>query len=397
MAAAAPSTSTTATSSTLNDFERQSVITLVHNALLEDLSPARRDITTLATVPPHVQSTAIFIAKDVGVLSGLAVAELIFHTIDPTINVQWYDNIYDGCYIGQKGTPFGRVTGSAHSLLLAERTVLNTMQRMSGIATATRAYVNEMQRVGSRTRVLDTRKTAPGLRIIDKLAVKHGGGVNHRMGLYDMFMMKDNHITASGGVENALQNCYQWLQQQQQQQHSTPSTVIATDAQHTPPIDYSAAQIEIETRTLDEIKEVLRVTQQHPHIPLHRIMLDNMVSVRYKDGNSKNHSIDNVDVDTTRLREAVQYINGRYETEASGNVNLGTIGRIAQANPTFVSVGALTHSVNAFDISLKMLEKDGQLHTAHLNVYDVTKPVNAATSINACMSTTATSDAASVV
>jgi len=344
-------------SSTLSftDTERQSIREIIQRALAEDLSSPPRDISTLATVPSDIQSSAIFIAKDIGILSGLKVAELVFSLIDSTVTIEWFDGIYDGCYISKKGTQFGIVRGAAQSLLTGERTVLNVMQRMSGIATMTYSYAQEIKQVGSSSKILDTRKTAPGLRILDKLAVKHGGGVNHRIGLYDMFMIKDNHITASGSIENALANCYKWIQQQQQS---------------TSQYDYSHVKIEIETRTLDEVKEVLRVAKKYP---IHRIMLDNMVSVVYKDGNNRNYAPSNIQVDISRLQEAVQYINGQYETEASGNVNIGTIGRISEAQPTFISVGALTHSVPAYDISLKIAEKNGSLNTAHLNLYDAVK------------------------
>lgn len=232
-----------------------------------------------------------------------------------------------------KGTRFGTVTGSTRSLLVAERLVLNLMQRMSGIATATATYVRTMN--SPHTRLLDTRKTVPGLRLLDKLAVRHGGGVNHRVGLYDMVLIKDNHIEAAGGIPQAVEAARSYL--------SEKAAAGAADA--------PSMHVEVEARTLDEVRQVLACGVQ-----VQRVLLDNMVRVG-----------DDGAVDTSVLREALQIIRThetgaatssapahRLLTEASGNVNLRTIAEIGTTGVDFVSVGALTHSVIALDISMKI-------------------------------------------
>jgi nicotinate-nucleotide pyrophosphorylase (carboxylating) len=216
-----------------------------------------------------------------------------------------------------------RSSSSTRSLLVAERLVLNLMQRMSGIATATALYVRTMN--SSHTRLLDTRKTAPGLRLLDKAAVRHGGGVNHRLGLDDMVLIKDNHIEAAGGIANAVRAARAFL--------------VGRGAEG------EQVQVEVEARTLDEVREVLELGD---HVD--RILLDNMVKI---DADKK--------VDTTVLQQALELINAaaasssrKLLTEASGNVNLQTIGTIGQTGVDYVSVGALTHSVTALDISMKI-------------------------------------------
>jgi nicotinate-nucleotide pyrophosphorylase (carboxylating) len=218
-----------------------------------------------------------------------------------------------------KGTYFGTVTGSAHSLLRAERLALNLMQRMSGIATLTHAMVRECK--GTSCKVLDTRKTVPGLRDLDKLAVRSGGGTNHRFGLHDMVMIKDNHITAAGGVVPAIEAAKAYLAA------SPARTHIA---------------IEVEARTLEEVKLVVAEGG------IQRILLDNMVKVTRGSDGAVRH------IDTSMLSQALGIVNGAFDTEASGNVMLDTVGAIARTGVTHVSCGALTHSVMALDISLKI-------------------------------------------
>lgn len=269
------------------------------------------DVTTNGTVGHSVQATGRFLAKANGVLSGLQVAERVFAMVDPELRVQWTMN--NGDYVS-KGTYFGTVTGKAHSLIRAERLSLNLMQRMSGVASLTRKMVDAVK--GTHTKILDTRKTVPGLRFLDKLAVSHGGGTNHRIGLHDMVMIKDNHVTASGGVVNAIRAVKKHL------------------AAHP---ERANIPIEVETRTLEEVKLVLQEGG------VERIMLDNMV-VRRADGS----------IDTSMLQQALSMIDGQVDTEASGNVTMDTVAEIARCGVTHISSGALTHSVPALDISLKI-------------------------------------------
>ncbi len=279
---------------------------LIERALAEDVGAG--DVTTLATIPDDQFAEATFLAKEDGVLAGLAVAERVFATLSPKLALSW--TLTDGDTV-TAGTRFGTVEGSARDILVGERLALNLMQRMSGIATATRRMVDA---AGPGTKILDTRKTAPGLRLFDKWAVRLGGGTNHRVGLYDMFLIKDNHIAATGGIRAAIE------------------AARAYRTEHAPEL-----QIEIETRTLDEVDEVLAVGG------VDRVLLDNMV-----------HVGDDGSIDTTMLQEAVSRLAGRFETEASGNVTLTTVPAIAATGVDFISSGALTHSVRALDISLKI-------------------------------------------
>lgn len=292
----------------------------------------REDVTSMSCIPSGSQSKAIFLAKQTGILSGLSAALHIFHRINPQFKVEF--TIEDGTQV-TKGQEFGTVSGSTRDLLLAERLVLNLMQRMSGIATATHAYVEAIQKSispASTCELLDTRKTVPGLRLLDKLAVRHGGGRNHRLGLYDMIMLKDNHIAACGGsIAGAVRAAQQYL--------------ASTAAQR---VGHPPVQIEVETRTLDEVRQALECPG------IHRLMLDNMVKVKRHDMTQQLQSID-----TSMLCDAIQIIQaseyGRtLETEASGNVLLDTVGEIARSGVRFISCGALTHSVAALDISLKI-------------------------------------------
>ena len=283
-----------------------SIDDLIQRALAEDVGEG--DVTTLATIPAERQAAATFLAKEDGILAGLAVAERVFAMLDADLRVQW--DAADGDAV-TTGTKFGTVDGAARSILVGERLALNLMQRMSGIATATRRMVDAA--AGGAT-ILDTRKTAPGLRVFDKWAVRLGGGTNHRTGLHDMFLVKDNHIAAAGGIRAAIEAARRYRDE------------------HAPDL-----AIEIETRTLDEVDEVLDVGG------VDRVLLDNMVEVG-----------DDGYVDTTMLAEAVGHIGGAFETEASGNVTLATVPAIAATGVDFISSGALTHSVRALDISLKI-------------------------------------------
>ncbi|CAN4121699.1 unnamed protein product [Withania somnifera] len=270
------------------------------------------DVSCKATIPTDLKSEAHFLAKEDGIVAGIALAEMVFVEVDPSLKVEWY--IKDGDKV-HKGLKFGKVQGKAHSIVIAERVVLNFMQRMSGIATLTKAMAD----AAHPAYILETRKTAPGLRLVDKWAVLIGGGKNHRMGLFDMVMIKDNHISAAGGVSKALKSVDQYLEQNKLQMG-----------------------VEVETRTLAEVHEVLEYASQ-TKTSLTRIMLDNMVI-----------PLSNGDVEVSMLKEAVDLIDGRFETEASGNVTLETVHTIGQTGVTYISSGALTHSVKALDISLKI-------------------------------------------
>ncbi|GAV90274.1 QRPTase_C domain-containing protein/QRPTase_N domain-containing protein [Cephalotus follicularis] len=280
-------------------------------ALTEDAG-GLGDVTCMATIPSDMELEARFLAKEDGIVAGIALGEMVFHEVDSSLKVEWSQK--DGDYVC-KGLQFGKVYGQAHSIVVAERVVLNFMQRMSGIATLTKAMADAAQPAC----ILETRKTAPGLRLVDKWAVLIGGGRNHRMGLFDMVMIKDNHISAAGGITNAIRSVDQYLEQRNLQM-----------------------EVEVETRTLEEVNEVLHYTSQSKS-SLTRIMLDNMVV-----------PLPNGDVEVSMLKEAVDLINGRFETEASGNVTLETVHKIGQTGVTYISSGALTHSVKALDISLKI-------------------------------------------
>ncbi|NP_001313145.1 quinolinate phosphoribosyltransferase [decarboxylating] 2a, mitochondrial [Nicotiana tabacum] len=270
------------------------------------------DVTCKATIPVDMESDAHFLAKEDGIIAGIALAEMIFAEVDPSLKVEWYVNDGDKVH---KGLKFGKVQGNAYNIVIAERVVLNFMQRMSGIATLTK----EMADAAHPAYILETRKTAPGLRLVDKWAVLIGGGKNHRMGLFDMVMIKDNHISAAGGVGKALKSVDQYLEQNKLQ-----------------------IGVEVETRTIAEVREVLEYASQ-TKTSLTRIMLDNMVV-----------PLSNGDIDVSMLKEAVELINGRFDTEASGNVTLETVHKIGQTGVTYISSGALTQSVKALDISLKI-------------------------------------------
>ncbi|XP_057525764.1 quinolinate phosphoribosyltransferase [decarboxylating] 1a isoform X2 [Amaranthus tricolor] len=280
-------------------------------ALSED-SANIGDVTSMATIPAEMEVEAQFLTKEDGIVAGITLAEMIFHEVDPSLKVEWYQK--DGDHV-HKGLSLGKVYGRAHSIVVAERVALNFMQRMSGIATLTK----EMADAAYPATILETRKTAPGLRLVDKWAVLIGGGRNHRLGLFDMVLIKDNHVSIAGGITKALKSTDDYLVQ-----------------------NNLVMEVEVETRTLEEVKEVLEYASQNK-TSLTRIMLDNMVIPKPNGG-----------VDVSMLKKAVRMIDGRFETEASGNVTLDTVHQIGQTGVTYISSGALTHSVKALDISLKI-------------------------------------------
>ena len=268
-------------------------------ALAEDLGDG--DVTTLNTIPPDATYTGDFLVKAPGVIAGLQVAARVFAALDPA--VQFRALVPDGDRV-DRGDIVAIVTGSGRAILSGERVALNLLQRMSGIATATRRYVDAV--AGTRAVILDTRKTVPGLRVLDKWAVRLGGGSNHRFGLFDMALIKDNHIAAVGSITEAVRR------------------VREGDPRHRP--------IEVEVTDLDQLRETLA-------LPIDRILLDNM-----------SHEM---------MRAAVEIAAGKIPLEASGNVTLDTVAVIAATGVDFISVGALTHSVKALDVSLDLRATDG--------------------------------------
>ena len=281
---------------------------LIPRALAEDVHAG--DVTTLATIPEGTQAEATFLAKEDGTIAGLAAAERVFATVDDGLTVGW--SAADGDRVAS-GDRLGTVRGRARSILVAERLALNLVQRMGGIATAAHA----MQEAARPATVLDTRKTAPGLRMLDKWAVALGGAANHRVGLWDMVLIKDNHIAASGGVKGAIEAADRYLRE-----HGLD------------------VPVECETRTMAEVDAALAAHASG--LRLDRVLLDNM-AVRTERG-----------LDVTMLAEAVRRVGGRVQTEASGNVTLETVTAIAATGVDFISSGALTHSVRALDVSLKV-------------------------------------------
>jgi nicotinate-nucleotide pyrophosphorylase (carboxylating) len=279
------------------NFSLEMLDTFIERALQEDVGDG--DHTSLSTIPQDKKSRAKLLIKEEGILAGVEIAKRIFHQVDPSLELEIFKNDGDHVHVGDIVLT---VAGSVHSILKAERLVLNTMQRMSGIATITSKVVNELK--GTSTKVLDTRKTTPGIRFLEKEAVKIGGGVNHRFGLYDMILIKDNHVDYAGGIKQAIENANRYLKEK---------------GKH--------LDIEIETRNLDEVKQALETGQ------IQRIMLDNF--------------------DFVTLREAVKMINGKYETEASGGITIDNVKQYAECGVTYISMGALTHSVKSLDMSLK--------------------------------------------
>jgi len=268
-------------------------------ALKEDVGDG--DHTSLSTIPADTTGKAKLLVKDEGILAGVELAVEIFNIVDAGLTLDIFLN--DGAVVKPKDVAF-EVQGNAQSILKAERLVLNCMQRMSGIATKTREIVDLLK--GTNTQVLDTRKTTPGLRYLEKWAVRIGGGVNHRFGLYDMILIKDNHVDYAGGIREAIERANQYL----------------TD-------NNKKLAIEIEVRNLEELAQVL----QTGHV--NRILLDNF--------------------NFAELREAVNIIQGRFITEASGGITIDNIREYADCGVDYISVGALTHSVKSLDLSLKAI------------------------------------------
>ena len=266
----------------------------IRRALEEDIGSG--DATTLSTIPIDLALQGTFLAKSDGTIAGLDVARRVFELLDPA--VEFDSRIVDGQEV-RSGDIFAAVAGPGRTILTGERTALNFLQRMSGIATLTRAFVQAVE--GTRAIILDTRKTAPGLRSLDKLSVRLGGGTNHRVGLFDMVLVKDNHIEAAGGITAAVRR------------------VKSGSASPLP--------VEVECRTLKDVQEAYALS-------VDRIMLDNM--------------------DLATIDEAVRVVAGRIPLEVSGNVTLETVRSIAKTGVDLISVGALTHSVKAMDISLKI-------------------------------------------
>ena len=270
---------------------------LVRDALLEDIGPG--DITTMLCVPAGATAKAMVLAKQAGVIAGLAIGELAFKLLDP--DAHWEALVEDGAAVGAGRTPLAVVTGDARALLTAERVALNFMQRLSGIATVTAKYA--ALTAGTHARIADTRKTTPGLRALEKYAVRAGGGFNHRLGLYDAVLIKDNHIKAAGGIRN----------------------VVAAAKAHIP----HTMKIEVEAASLAMVEEALAAGADI-------ILLDNM--------------------DTETMRRAVETIGGRAISEASGNLTEARIAEVAATGVDILSIGALTHSAPSLDISLDFAE-----------------------------------------
>ena len=273
---------------------------LIKLAFAEDIGDG--DHTTLCCIPSDAEGAQKLIVKENGVLAGVEMAKRIFAAFDPTLKMEQFLNDGDEVKVGDVAFI---VRGKVQSLLQTERLMLNVMQRMSGIATVTRRYARQLE--GLKTRVLDTRKTTPGLRIIEKEAVKIGGGVNHRIGLFDMILLKDNHVDFAGGITNAIKRAQAYLQEKGKD-----------------------LKIEIEVRNLDELQEVIECGG------VDRIMLDNF--------------------SPELTRKAVEIIDGRFETESSGGITFDTLRSYAECGVDFISVGALTHSVKGLDLSFKACE-----------------------------------------
>ena len=270
---------------------------LLDLAFAEDLGDG--DHTTLSTIPADAMGRSRLIIKEDGILAGVDIAEKVLHKVDPSIKMEVF--IHDGEEV-KKGDVAFTAEGPVRALLIAERTMLNIMQRMSGVATMTRKYQDELK--GLHTRVLDTRKTTPGMRMLEKEAVKIGGGTNHRIGLFDMILIKDNHIDFAGGIEKAIKRADDYCRE-----------------------NGKNLKVEVEVRSLDDIRRVLA------HGGVDRIMFDNFTPEQTK--------------------EAVALVDGKVETESSGGITIENLRQYGEAGVDFISVGALTHSVKGLDMSFK--------------------------------------------
>lgn len=270
---------------------------LIELSFSEDIGDG--DHTTLCCIPEEATGSSKLLIKEEGILAGVHIAREVFRKFDPELKMEVF--IEDGTHVKPGDVAF-IVTGKTQSLLQTERLMLNIMQRMSGIATMTAKYVARLE--GTQTRVLDTRKTTPGMRMLEKEAVKIGGGVNHRIGLFDMILLKDNHIDFCGGIQKTLDRCAAYQKEKGLN-----------------------LKVEIECRTFDDIRQVME------HGGADRIMLDNF--------------------SVADTRKAVELIGGRFETESSGGITYDTLRDYAECGVDFISVGALTHSVNGLDMSFK--------------------------------------------
>jgi len=270
---------------------------LIRNALAEDIGDG--DHSTLSSIDPAAEGEAILKVKEDGILAGISVAEKIFRYIQPDIVFKAYKKDGDEMKYGEIAFD---VHAKVHTILQGERLVLNTMQRMSGIATLTRTFTNRLH--GYKTRLLDTRKTTPNFRLLEKEAVRIGGGQNHRFGLYDMIMLKDNHIDYCGGIEKAIEKAYSYVQEKK-----------------------PGLKIEVETRSIEDVKKVMAVGK------VDRIMLDNF--------------------SPENIIAALEIIGDKYETEASGGINLSNLEAYAATGVDFISSGAVIHQARSLDLSLK--------------------------------------------
>ena len=279
------------------DFRSQQTLDFIHRAFDEDIKDG--DHSSLASIPQGTRGKAKLLFKEDGIVAGLELAQVILEQLDPDISIEFFNQ--DGDHV-KKGDIGFIVEGRVHAILAGERLLLNCMQRLSGIATHTHELIQLMGY--SKSKLLDTRKTTPNLRFLEKWAVTVGGGYNHRIGLYDMIMLKDNHNDYAGGVTKAVEQTKSYLEE-----------------------NGLNLKIEVETRNLDEVKEALAVGG------VDRIMLDNFAP--------------------QQIIEALAVINGRCETEASGGINETNLKAYAETNVDFISIGALTHSVKSLDISLK--------------------------------------------
>ena len=270
---------------------------IIKNALAEDIGSG--DHSSLASVPAGAKGKMKLLAKANGIIAGIEVAKEVLKQVDPSISVNCF--MKDGDEI-KTGDIVFELEGPARSMLTAERTLLNFMQRISGIATVSKQYADAVK--GTKTKILDTRKTTPNLRELEKYAVKTGGSENHRFGLFDMIMLKDNHIDFAGGIEKAIDDTHKYLEK-----------------------NSLNLKIEIETRTIEEVKRVVN------HGKIDRIMLDNFTP--------------------EKISEALKIIDGKYETEASGGITLENIKEYARTGVDYISIGALTHHIKSLDLSLK--------------------------------------------
>jgi nicotinate-nucleotide pyrophosphorylase (carboxylating) len=272
---------------------------LITEALLEDIGTG--DHSTLSCIPPGQQGKAVLKIKQAGILAGVDVAHTIFTLVERSSEVRVFKRDGDTMQPGEQAF---EVMASIHTILKCERLVLNCMQRMSGIATLTRTYTDQLK--GYKTRLLDTRKTTPNFRLLEKEAVRIGGGTNHRFGLYDMIMLKDNHIDFCGGLEPAIEKAWQYTQR-----------------------EHPELKIEVETRSLDDVRRVIAMGKDK----VFRIMLDNFTP--------------------EQVAEALQLIKGDFETEASGGINLDNVVSYAKTGVDYISVGGLIHQAQSLDLSLK--------------------------------------------